>query len=200
MRDLYSISTYTHIDGLSLILLARLFGVPLQRAHRNTLLDWIDDLLGMAEQESWRIYFLGGPPEMIERLDARLKAQFPRLRIGFHHGFDAFSPETTVWNEIKEFAPQVIFIGMGMPIQERWVLEARKRICTKLFIPCGATFEYLVQVQKPAPRWLGPIGLEWLYRLITRPRKLFRRYLIEPLVLLPMVLRELLKDRADAEK
>jgi N-acetylglucosaminyldiphosphoundecaprenol N-acetyl-beta-D-mannosaminyltransferase len=200
MREFYEASTYTHADGISLILLAKLFELPLRRIHRNTYLDWIEDFFAMAEQKSWRIYFLGGPPSMVDRVPARLHSQFPGLQVRCHQGFDAFDPDTEVWKEIEEFSPHVILAGMGMPIQERWIMQARSRVNTHLFLPCGAAIEYFLRIQRPPPRWIGQLGMEWLYRLITRPRKLFRRYLIEPLVLLPMVLRELTKDRADADK
>jgi N-acetylglucosaminyldiphosphoundecaprenol N-acetyl-beta-D-mannosaminyltransferase len=188
------------LDGISLILLAKSLKLPLQRVHRTTYLDWIEDFFSMAEQKSWRIYFLGGSPSMADRIPDRLHAQFPELQVRCHHGFDAFTSDTQVWKEIEEFSPHVILVGMSMPIQERWITQARSKVNTHLFLPCGAALEYLLRIQRPPPCWLGQLGLEWLFRLITRPRKLFRRYLVEPLLLLPMVLQELKKDRADAEK
>jgi N-acetylglucosaminyldiphosphoundecaprenol N-acetyl-beta-D-mannosaminyltransferase len=196
MRDFYGRALYTHVDGISIILLAKLLRVPLRRTHRNGYLDWIVDFLRMAAERSWRIYFLGGPPEMSESVPARLGLLFPGLQVRSHHGFDAFTPDTTVWEEIEEFGPQIILVGMGMPRQERWILEATTRIHSRLLLPCGATVEYLMHFQKPAPRWLGPIGLEWLYRLVTRPRSLYRRYLLEPLTLIPIILREMITRKA----
>ena len=196
MKGFYEVNSYTQVDGISLILLAKLFKVPLRRIHRTTYLDWIEDFFYLAEQKAWRVYFLGGPPSMEARVPGRLHSQFPGLQVRCHHGFDAMAPDTQVWKEIEEFSPHVILVGMGMPIQERWIMQARGRVDTHLFLPCGAALEYLLRIQRPPPRWLGRLGLEWLFRLVTRPRKLFRRYLVEPLLLLPMVLRELMKDRA----
>ncbi len=193
MKAFYGNNSFTHVDGMSVIFLARIMGVPLSRLHRNGYLDWIDDFFSLIERNQWRVYFLGGPQEMAHRIPEELHKKFPGLEIQSHHGFDAFSPQTTVWSEIEEFAPQVILVGMGMPLQERWIMEARLKVKTRLFLPCGAILEYVMKVQKPSPRWLGPVGLEWLYRLVTRPRSMYRRYLLEPLNLLPLIVRELMK-------
>jgi len=196
MKQFYDVNRYTHIDGMSMILLARMLGVPLRRDHRTTYLDWFEDFLALAERKKWRLYFLGGREEMIASIPERLLTRYPNLLLRSHHGFDAFSPNTSVFGEIEEFAPHAVLVGMGMPLQERWILEARNRIRTHLFLPCGAAMEYLMNFQKAPPRWIGRIGLEWLYRFISRPKALYRRYLLEPLVLLPIILREVAARRA----
>lgn len=200
MRACYDRNLYTHIDGMSLIFLAKMMNIPLRAEHRNGYMDWFEDFLRTAERNSWRLYFLGGPPEMAAKFPLHFQKEFPKLNYRSHHGFDAFSPNTTVFEEIQEFAPHVIVVGMGMPLQERWILDARERIHTHLFLPCGATLEYLLGIQKPAPRWLGTIGLEWLYRLISQPRRLYRRYLIEPVLLIPMILREIASGKSPLEE
>jgi N-acetylglucosaminyldiphosphoundecaprenol N-acetyl-beta-D-mannosaminyltransferase len=186
MRQFYDRNLCTHVDGMSLIFLARFFGVLLKRHHRTAYLDWFEDLLRMAEKRSWRIYFLGGKPEVANRVPEHFRAVYPRLQIRSHHGYDAFSQQTTVYKEIKEFAPNVLLVGMGMPLQEQWILESIKKLRVNLIMPCGAIMDYYLGAQKPAPRWIGQIGLEWLYRLLCEPRRLFFRYVIEPVRLMPL--------------
>jgi N-acetylglucosaminyldiphosphoundecaprenol N-acetyl-beta-D-mannosaminyltransferase len=191
MRQFYEINRYTHVDGMSLILLARMVHYPLNRSHRNTSLDWFDELFRRAEKKSWRIYFLGGSPEVAVGIPDRLRRDYPMLQIRSHHGYDAFSPTTSVYAEIDSFAPHIVLVGMGMPLQERWILEAQNKVHTKLFYSCGAIMDYYMGTQKTPPRWLGRFGLEWLYRLISRPKVLYSRYVLEPMMLLPMILREI---------
>jgi N-acetylglucosaminyldiphosphoundecaprenol N-acetyl-beta-D-mannosaminyltransferase len=199
MQEFYQEALITHVDGMSLVLLGRIFGHPISRSHRTGYLDWIHDFLAMAEARKWRIYFLGGKPEVAPKVTAWLQQSFPALQLRCHHGYDAFTPETRVYEEIAAFEPDIVLVGMGMPLQEKWILEARQRIETGLFFQCGAIMEYLVGEQRPAPRWMGQLGIEWLYRLVTRPRALAYRYIVEPLKLSPAIVRELAKRRMTLE-
>lgn len=193
LRRFYNRCLYTHIDGMSVILLARLFGLPLRTQHRTTYLDWFDEFLRLAERESWRIFFVGGTQEVSASLPGIVNGTYPGLKIRTHHGFDGFDPQSTVFEEINQFAPQVLIVGMGMPLQEKWIMHAVSRLQVNLILPCGAMMDYVAGVQKAPPRWLGQIGLEWLFRLVHRPSALGRRYLQEPLLLLPLMLKSIWK-------
>ena len=192
IRRFYDRNTYTHVDGMSIIILARIFGVPLGRIHRTGYLDWFDDFLSMAEKNSWRIYFLGGRPKVASGLLDKFHTVYPNLQLCSHHGYDAFEHGTTVFEEIKAFAPHVLMVGMGMPLQERWIETEvlSNRINVNLILSCGAIMDYYMGAQKAAPRWLGQIGLEWMYRLVRDPKRLFFRYVIEPVTLLPLIICE----------
>jgi N-acetylglucosaminyldiphosphoundecaprenol N-acetyl-beta-D-mannosaminyltransferase len=200
MRRFYAQSRHTHIDGMSLIILGKILGMPLKRQNRTGYLDWFEDFLHMAEEKSWRVYFLGGRREVAERVPSHFQAIYPRLQIKAHHGYDAFSNETTVYEEIKKFAPNILLVGMGMPLQEKWILQALHKVQVNVLLPCGAIMDYHVGAQKPAPRWIGQIGMEWLYRLAHRPRTLFFRYLIEPLLLAVILMKYQVTKRGYDEK
>jgi N-acetylglucosaminyldiphosphoundecaprenol N-acetyl-beta-D-mannosaminyltransferase len=189
MRRFYQCNSHTHIDGMSLIFSGKLAGFPLHRHHRTGYLDWFDDFLRLAEEHSWRVYFLGARQKVAEGIPEHFRATYPRLSIRTHHGYDAFSPETTVFKEIEDFAPHVLLVGLGMPLQEQWILSFRDRLNVNVILPCGAIMDYYMGAQKPAPRWMGQIGIEWLFRLVHRPRALFVRYLVEPVLLTAILLR-----------
>lgn len=193
MRGFYNRNLYTHIDGMSLIILARFFGLGLEGRHKTSYLDWFEEFLLLAERTSWRIYFVGGTPEVSESLPSVLHRKYPLLKISTHHGFDGFDPETTVFDEIQKFQPHIVIVGMGMPLQEKWIVHASSRLRVNLFMPCGAMMDFLVGAQTPSPRWLGQIGLEWLFRFVHRPGILFRRYFQEPLLILPLMLKSIWK-------
>lgn len=200
MQYFYQQNTYTHADGMSMVLLGRLFGIPLTRAHRSTYLNWFEDFLSLSAKKHWRIYFIGGPQSMIDIIPGMLLPRFPGLQLRAHHGFDKPEALMAVYKEIEAFQPHVILAGMGMPRQERWILEARNHITTHVFLPCGAALEYLMGMQKAPPRWIGRLGFEWLYRLISRPQALYRRYLIEPLYLMPSIMCELIRRKPIVEQ
>jgi len=200
MRLFFDDCRYTHIDGMWIVLLARALRVPLYFRHRTAYLDWFADFLRMAERKSWRIYLLGGRPEVADKVPTRLHVRYPGLQIRNHHGFDAFKPTTSVYEEIAAFAPHVVLVGMGMPLQEKWILGARKIIRANLFLPIGGTMDFLMDAQKIPPRWLGRLGIEWLYRFLCRPRTMFGRYVLEPLALLPTILRAIVAGKGYVEE
>jgi len=189
LRDFYSRCHLTHIDGMSLIMLSRLFGFPVQRQHRTTYLDWIENFLATAEAKSWKVYVLGGTAESAGALPELLRKKYPALNIRSHHGFITPNDNDAVLQDIGDFAPDVLMVGMGMPRQERWILEALPFLQTSIIFNCGAAFEYLVGVKYRPPRWAGQFGVEWLFRMFSEPRRLAGRYLVEPFHLIPLLLK-----------
>jgi N-acetylglucosaminyldiphosphoundecaprenol N-acetyl-beta-D-mannosaminyltransferase len=184
MREFYSTADFIHIDGMPLILLGRLGGLPLTREHRAAYLDFMPGLIANAAQCGWRIFFLGSEPGVAEKAAAKLRQRHPALEIRTRHGH--FNPDRLggenqeVLAEIKAYAPHILMVGMGMPRQEAWILENRHELSANVICPTGAIMDYIAGVKATPPRWLGPLYLEWLYRLLTEPKRLSRRYLVEP--------------------
>jgi N-acetylglucosaminyldiphosphoundecaprenol N-acetyl-beta-D-mannosaminyltransferase len=191
LREFYTMCHLTHIDGMSLIALGRALGAPLERCHRTTYLDWIELFLKQAELRGWRIFVIGGTSDFSATLPRRLQQKFPNLQLRTHGGF--FSPQENagLYREIKEFAPHVVMVGMGMPRQEYWIMDALPHLDTNLIFNCGAAFEYLAGEKYRPPRWAGQLGIEWLFRMASEPRRLAARYLIEPFHLMPHLTRAL---------
>ena len=184
MREFYSLTDYTHIDGMSLVVLGRLFGLPFRREHRTGYMDFLPLLAEKAAEREWRIFYLGSKPGVAEKAARILRNRYTGLQIHTHHGhFNAEpgGPENqAVLAQIKAYAPDVLMVGMGMPRQEVWVLENQKEINARAVFCCGALMDY-VAVEIPTPaRWIGRLGFEWLYRLLSEPDRLWRRYLLEP--------------------
>ncbi|MGO8791726.1 MAG: WecB/TagA/CpsF family glycosyltransferase [Terriglobia bacterium] len=184
MREFYSLADYTHVDGMSLVLLGRLLGLPLKREHRTGYMDFLPVLAEEAVKHEWRIYYLGSKPDVAEKAAQALRKQYAGLQILTHHGHfnvEKTGPENqAVLAEIKAYAPDVLMVGMGMPRQEVWVLENRKDIAASAVFCCGALMDYVAGEIPTPPRWIGRLGFEWLYRLLSEPARLWQRYLLEP--------------------
>ena len=184
MRQFYDAAEYIHIDGMFLILLANMVGIPLGRANRATSLDFFPILAPLAAQEHWRIFYLGSKPGVAARAAAGLQAQYPGLQMHTHHGhFDAnatAAENKEVLAEINAYSPQILLVGMGMPRQEIWILENQEHIAANVVFPAGAFMDYMAGEIPTAPRWLASLYLEWMYRLFSEPARLWRRYLVEP--------------------
>jgi len=184
MREFYSMADYTHIDGMAVVLLGRLLGLALKREHRTGYMDFLPLLAEEAAKQEWRIFYLGSRPGVAEKAAQILRKRYPGLQVVTHHGhFDLNQngvENQAVLAEITACAPDVLMVGMGMPRQEVWVLENRKEIVARTVFCCGALMDYVAGEIPTPPRWIGRLGFEWLFRLISERARLWRRYLLEP--------------------
>ena len=182
MRRFYAMADVIEVDSTPLIFWARFVGRPSRRFHRCTYLDWRDEFWDRAVAKGWRVFFLGSAPGVPEAASEKIRACWPDVSLKTRHGyFDLDSPENdAIVQEIRAFQPDVLLVGMGMPRQERWILENFGALEPCAVFAVGGAFDYEAGVQRAAPRWAGRIGAEWLFRLLWNPRRLFRRYCIEP--------------------
>jgi N-acetylglucosaminyldiphosphoundecaprenol N-acetyl-beta-D-mannosaminyltransferase len=193
MRSFYDRAEYIHIDGMPLIFWARLLGIKLKLNNRITFVDWIMPLLTEADRKKWRVFYLGGKDGVAERALQKIHGVFPDLELQCHHGYfeQQGALNLEVLARIREFRPQLLMVGMGMPRQEYWIDKNYENIVANVLLNTGACFDYLAGAIPTPPRWLGKIGMEWIYRLLHEPRRLWKRYLWEPWFLLPHVFRDL---------
>jgi len=169
------------IDGAGVIMGARILGhrVP----PRITYADWIWDLGAFCEKRGYSLFFLGARPGVAAEAAEKLQTRHPRLRIvGTHHGYFDKTPggeeNSRVIHLINSARPNILVVGFGMPLQERWLLENRERIDSNIFLTAGGCFRVISGRVRRAPRWMLDNGLEWLYLGLHDPDRLWRRYLI----------------------
>jgi N-acetylglucosaminyldiphosphoundecaprenol N-acetyl-beta-D-mannosaminyltransferase len=196
LRDVFRRADLVFCDGHGVRLAARLLGGRLPA--RITYADWTWDLVRWCEHEGFSLFLLGAAPGVADLAAARLRARHPRLRIvGTRDGhFDktAGSPDTaSVVAALNAAAPDLVIVGFGMPLQERWVDEQRAAIHAPVVLTGGAVFDYVSGRLRRPPRWMNERGLEWLGRLAIEPRRLASRYLVGNPVFAWRVLRERLR-------
>jgi N-acetylglucosaminyldiphosphoundecaprenol N-acetyl-beta-D-mannosaminyltransferase len=183
-------------DGAGVMLAARLLGRRIP--ERITYADWAPRLAAFAAEEGFSLFFLGARPGVAEAAARSLKERHPGLRIsGVRHGyFDhaAGSPQNeAVVREINAAAPDILLVGLGMPLQEYWLMENHHRLDVGAALTGGAVFDYVSGRLDRGPRVLTDNGFEWLARLFVEPRRLWRRYLIGNPLFVWRVLRERLE-------
>jgi N-acetylglucosaminyldiphosphoundecaprenol N-acetyl-beta-D-mannosaminyltransferase len=204
MKALYDRADLVEIDSMPLIFWAKLMGFPARRAHRCTYLDWRERFWRAADAMGWRVFYLGGAEGVAARAADRLRTLAPGATIQVHHGHFDLGPGSADDDEVLEqiiaFSPHVLFVGMGMPRQEIWIERRWRRLPQCLVLPVGAAFDYEADAKVGAPRWLGRMGLEWAFRLVTEPRRLFRRYLLEPWSLAPAALADVVRYRMSSRR
>lgn len=180
-------------DGAGVALGARLLGLP--RPERITYADWMWRLAGFAAREGLSIYLLGSGPGVAEEAAIRLRQRHPALRVaGAGHGHFDKTPGTeeneAVLARVSAAAPDILVVGFGMPLQERWLAENRDRLGSGVALAGGAAFDYVSGRLRRGPHLLTDNGFEWLARLLVEPSRLWRRYLLGNPLFVARVLRE----------
>jgi N-acetylglucosaminyldiphosphoundecaprenol N-acetyl-beta-D-mannosaminyltransferase len=166
-------------DGMPLVWLGRLRGQP---AHRVYGPDLTLALCARAAEVGWRVFFLGGADGVAERLAEELQRRCPGLQV-VGAVAPPFRDPTTAEDEglvtlLNASGAQLVFVGLGCPKQERWMAAHRERLVAPALLGVGAAFDFHTGRVSQAPRWMMRAGLEWFFRLLQEPRRLWRRYLI----------------------
>lgn len=192
LRDILNGSGMTTPDGMPLVWLAR-------REHPRVTRVYGPDLLletsALAAAEGYRFFLYGGDEGVAEELAAKLTGRFPGLQVvgSICPPFRPLTPEEDeeVVAQINGARPDVLWVGLSTPKQERWMAEHLGRIDAKVMVGVGAAFDFHSGRKKQAPTWMQKRGLEWLYRLLQEPRRLGRRYLVyNSLFILKLLRRE----------
>src|SRR5579871_1960963 len=166
-------------DGMPLVWLGRSAGHHLRRRAYGP-----DLMLEVCRKAGpgCRHFFYGGAPGVPERLVASLRGRFPSLNVcgTFSPPFRALGSEERreVMAMVCRAAPDIVWVGLGTPKQERWIQENAGSLPVPVLVSVGAAFDILSGRRKQAPSWMRERGLEWLFRLLQEPRRLWRRYLV----------------------
>lgn len=188
-------------DGMPLVWWSRASG--LRGTRRVTAADLLDAMCALGVERRRRHFFYGASPEVLERMVARLRSRFPGLIVAGYRSppFRALTEEEDAADvaAINEARSDYVWVGLGMPKQEKWMASHVGRISATALIGIGAAFDFSAGTKPRAPLWMQCSGLEWLFRLITEPRRLARRYLIGNAIFLVLALQQALGFRSYAK-
>ena len=166
-------------DGTPLVWMQRLQGSDDATQVRGPSL--MPMLMKHAKEEKLRVGFLGGRPDVLERIVTRAAKEFPQLEVAYQNSppFRELTSEENIKiaDAINKAGVQILFVGLGCPKQERWMAANRKSINASM-IGVGAAFDLYAGDIREAPRIVSKLGLEWMFRLAQEPRRLFSRYLL----------------------
>ena len=169
-------------DGMPLVWAARLGGDPLPERVSGSAL--IFSLTAVAATSGRSIYLLGGEPGVPEAAAAQLSRLYPGVKIvgtaAPPIGFDE-NPEQVaeIRDHLLSTDPDIVYVGLGFPKQERLIIALASALPRTWFVACGAAIPFAAGTLPRAPAWMRQTGLEWAFRLISEPRRLFRRYLVD---------------------
>jgi len=187
---IFNQSGLTTPDGMAIVWLLKLKG------YRHVTRVYGPDLMEnvckrSANGAGYRHFFYGGGPGIAEKLSECLRSKYPGLHVvgTYTPPFRSLTPEEDeeVINQINRCSPDIVWVGISTPKQERWMVEHLHKINAPVMIGVGAAFDFLSGSKPQAPRWMQRSGLEWLFRLISEPRRLWPRYAQYPHFLLLVI-------------
>ena len=168
-------------DGISLVWTSRLRGHHLEK--RVSGADLMREFIRLSEQRGYRNFFYGDTEDTLSLLVQQLKKDHPNLKIAGVHS-PPFRPlsaaeEADQVRIINKSAADVLWVGLGLPKQERWMFQHKDELTVPVLVGVGAAFKFVSGRQKRAPAWLGDHGLEWAWRFAHEPRRVWRRVLLD---------------------
>jgi len=193
LREVFESADLFAVDGILMVLLARIRGFRIKK--KNTGPDILWEFARSASENGYTSYFYGDEEPVLQRLEERLKGEFPDLKIVGHRSppFRQLTPEeeAAYVDEINQAAPDVLWVGLGMPKQEQWIFEHKEHLRATVAMGAGAAFKFVSGDVSRGPAWLRNMGFEWLWRLISEPKRIWKRVFIEAPLFIGLVALEM---------
>lgn len=180
LREIHNRAGMVVPDGMPLVWISRLRGFT--RVGRVYGPDLMLSVCERSQYKGYSHFFYGSTPAVLDALASNLRRRFPQLTIAGAYspplGLDACVADRVGVELIDAAAPDIVWVGLGTPKQERWMAARRGELSSPVLIGIGAAFDFLAGTKRQAPAWMRSHGLEWAFRLATEPRRLFGRYAV----------------------
>ncbi|NTW53605.1 MAG: WecB/TagA/CpsF family glycosyltransferase [Chlorobaculum sp.] len=164
-------------DGIGLVIAGKMLGTPLRENINGT--DMLPFLSTMAADEKYSIFLLGGKPKVAEMAADTIAQNYGVTIAGAMHGyFDRETESAKVIEEINNSKASILLVAFGAPLQEKWIVRHRAELRPTILMGVGGLFDFYSGNIQRAPRWMREIGLEWVYRILQEPGRMWKRYVI----------------------
>ena len=177
-------------DGQAVVWASKMLNKPLK--ERVAGIDLFTNLLELAYRQQKKVYLLGAKENIVKELIKRTDKKFtPSIIAGFHHGYFKKAEEKKIVQEISESGAHMLFVAMSSPMKEIFLDRYKKELSSLNFIMgVGGSFDVLAGKTKRAPEWMQRVGLEWFYRFLQEPRRMWKRYLVGNIKFIYLVIKE----------
>ncbi|MCI9009542.1 MAG: WecB/TagA/CpsF family glycosyltransferase [Lachnospiraceae bacterium] len=181
-------------DGQMLVALSHFLKAPIK--ERVCMTDFVWDVLDLAVEKGYRAFLLGGTEASLKQAVKNIRRQYPTLQLaGYHSPPPGFENNENLLNGINErirtARPDILLVFLGCPKQEKFIYHNREFYQVPLSIPMGGCVDFIAGNVKRAPIWMQKCGLEWFYRFLQEPKRLFRRYFIDDVKIFGLTLQEI---------
>jgi len=194
LRDSVLGSDLIVADGLPVVWASRILGEPVP--ERVTGIDLFENLLALANRDGFSVFFLGASQEVLDEMLRRIGERYPGLRrAGRRNGYFDEAETDAVIDEIRAAAPDLLFVGISTPKKERFLKRCGETLRIPVCHGVGGSFDVMAGLTRRAPSAWQKAGMEWLYRLLQEPRRMWRRYLSTNSAFLALLAREWYRKR-----
>jgi N-acetylglucosaminyldiphosphoundecaprenol N-acetyl-beta-D-mannosaminyltransferase len=175
LREVVERCGLVNADGLGVVWASRLLGDPLP--ERVTGIDLMENLFGLAERKGYRVYILGAKEEVLDQAVTRIRERHPGLQLaGWRNGYFTPEEEPEVCAAIRATRPHIVFVAMSSPRKEFFLAEWGPKLGAEFVMGVGGAVDVMAGLTRRAPVAWQRLGLEWLFRVLQEPRRMFPRY------------------------
>jgi N-acetylglucosaminyldiphosphoundecaprenol N-acetyl-beta-D-mannosaminyltransferase len=189
LRRIINECALVNADGMPVVWASRLLGKGLK--ERVSGADLFEALMERSAEKSWRVYLLGAREEVVSGVKSVYESKYPGIAIvGYRNGYWKPEEEVGVAQHIAAARPDVLFVAISSPQKERFLARYKADMRVPFVMGVGGTFDVAVGRVKRAPLWMQQSGLEWFYRFLQEPRRMFKRYFVDDLAFIWLFIKE----------
>jgi N-acetylglucosaminyldiphosphoundecaprenol N-acetyl-beta-D-mannosaminyltransferase len=191
LRRIINDCALVNVDGMPVVWASRLLGRPLK--ERVAGCDLFEALMRRAGEKGWRVFLLGAREEVVSKVASTYRHKYPNLVLAGHRNgyWKGAAEEADVVEQIRAARPDLLFVAISSPKKEQFLGRWQAEMKVPFAMGVGGTFDVAIGHVKRAPLWMQKSGLEWFYRFLQEPRRMFRRYFIEDMAFIWLFLKEL---------
>jgi N-acetylglucosaminyldiphosphoundecaprenol N-acetyl-beta-D-mannosaminyltransferase len=190
LRRIINECSLVSVDGMPVVWASRLLGKSLK--ERVAGVDLFEALVARAGEKGWRVFFLGAREEVVRGVADLYAKKFPRLQVaGFRNGYWLPEEEPGVVRLIADSRPQLLFVAISSPKKEEFLSRYQAEMRVPFAMGVGGAFDVAVGRVKRAPRWMQKCSLEWFYRFVQEPGRMFKRYFIDDMAFFWLLFKEI---------
>jgi N-acetylglucosaminyldiphosphoundecaprenol N-acetyl-beta-D-mannosaminyltransferase len=198
LRQIINDCALINVDGMPVVWASRLLGKPLK--ERVAGVDLFEALMRRAGDRGWRVFLLGAQEEVVSKVAATYQHKYPRLVLaGYRNGYwKGELEEAQVVEQIRDARPDLLFVAISSPKKEQFLGRWQAEMKIPFAMGVGGTFDVAIGHVRRAPVWMQKSGLEWFFRFLQEPRRMFRRYFIEDMAFVRLFIKEAMNGRRKA--
>jgi N-acetylglucosaminyldiphosphoundecaprenol N-acetyl-beta-D-mannosaminyltransferase len=191
LRRIINDCALVNVDGMPVVWASRLLGRPLK--ERVAGCDLFEALTRRAGEKGWRVFLLGAQEEVVSKVASTYRHKYPNLVLAGHRNgyWKGEAEEAEVVEQVRAARPDLLFVAISSPKKEQFLGRWQAEMKVPFAMGVGGTFDVAIGHVKRAPLWMQKSGLEWFYRFLQEPRRMFRRYFIEDMAFIRLFLKEL---------
>jgi N-acetylglucosaminyldiphosphoundecaprenol N-acetyl-beta-D-mannosaminyltransferase len=191
-------SDLINVDGMGVVYGSRLLGINVK--ERVAGIDLFESLLSLSESKGYKVFFLGAKDKILGQALAEIRATHPKLIVsGSHHGY-FWDDEQSIVKKIKDSKAQLLFVAITTPKKEIFINKWKSHLGVNFVMGVGGTFDIYAGITNRAPKWIQKVGLEWFFRILEEPGRMWWRYLRTNSIFLVLLVREFIKVSFNRKK